>query len=91
MPAHLTYEQAAPSTEGSHYALSLIRAAKIRSGQDVLVNGATGAIGSASASGPPTAPNLPDAPATSPATTDSRNRFDTHPQPRSGSDSAVDA
>jgi NADPH:quinone reductase-like Zn-dependent oxidoreductase len=47
MPAHLTYEEAAPSTEGSHYALSLIRAAKIRSGQDVLVNGATGAIGSA--------------------------------------------
>ena len=38
---------AAPSTEGSHYALSYIRAAKIRSGQRVLVNGATGAIGSA--------------------------------------------
>ena len=47
MPATLTYEQAAASTEGSHYALSLIRKAKIRSGQDVLVNGATGAIGSA--------------------------------------------
>jgi NADPH:quinone reductase-like Zn-dependent oxidoreductase len=47
MPANLSYEQAAPSTEGSHYALSLIRAAKVRSGQDVLVNGATGAIGSA--------------------------------------------
>ena len=47
MPANMTYEQAAPSTEGSHYALSHIRAAKIRSGQDVLVNGATGAIGSA--------------------------------------------
>jgi len=47
MPANLTYEGAAPSTEGSHYALSLIRKAKIRSGQDVLVNGATGAIGSA--------------------------------------------
>jgi NADPH:quinone reductase-like Zn-dependent oxidoreductase len=47
MPANVTFEEAAPSTEGSHYALSLIRKAKIRSGQDVLVNGATGAIGSA--------------------------------------------
>jgi NADPH:quinone reductase-like Zn-dependent oxidoreductase len=47
MPANVTYEQAAPSTEGSHYALSHIRAAKIQSGQDILVYGATGAIGSA--------------------------------------------
>jgi len=47
MPANVTYEQAAPSTEGSHYALAHIRAAKIQSGQDVLVYGATGAIGSA--------------------------------------------
>jgi NADPH:quinone reductase-like Zn-dependent oxidoreductase len=47
MPANMTYEEVAPSTEGSHYALSLIRKAKIRSGQDVLVYGATGAIGSA--------------------------------------------
>jgi NADPH:quinone reductase-like Zn-dependent oxidoreductase len=47
MPADLSYEEVAPSTEGSHYALSLIRAAKIRSGHDVLVYGATGAIGSA--------------------------------------------
>jgi NADPH:quinone reductase-like Zn-dependent oxidoreductase len=47
MPANLTYQEAAPSTEGSHYALAHIRAAKIRSGQDVLVYGATGAIGSA--------------------------------------------
>jgi NADPH:quinone reductase-like Zn-dependent oxidoreductase len=48
MPADLTYEEAAPSTEGSQYALSGIRAAKARGGgQDVLVNGATGAIGSA--------------------------------------------
>jgi NADPH:quinone reductase-like Zn-dependent oxidoreductase len=47
MPANTTFEQAAPSTEGSHYALSYIRAAKICSGQHVLVNGATGAIGSA--------------------------------------------
>jgi NADPH:quinone reductase-like Zn-dependent oxidoreductase len=47
MPASVTYQQAAPSTEGAHYALSHIRAAKIKSGQDVLVYGATGAIGSA--------------------------------------------
>jgi NADPH:quinone reductase-like Zn-dependent oxidoreductase len=47
MPGNVTYEEAAPSTEGAHYALSLITKAKIRSGQDVLVNGATGAIGSA--------------------------------------------
>jgi NADPH:quinone reductase-like Zn-dependent oxidoreductase len=47
MPANVTYEPAARSTEGSHYALSHIRAAKIQSGQDVLVYGATGAIGSA--------------------------------------------
>jgi NADPH:quinone reductase-like Zn-dependent oxidoreductase len=47
MPANVTYQEAAPSTEGSHYALAHIRAAMIRSGQDVLVYGATGAIGSA--------------------------------------------
>jgi NADPH:quinone reductase-like Zn-dependent oxidoreductase len=47
IPADLSYEEAAPSTEGSQYALSLIRNANIRRGQDVLVNGATGAIGSA--------------------------------------------
>ena len=47
MPANVTYEEAAPSTEGSHYALACITKAKIASGQHVLVNGATGAIGSA--------------------------------------------
>src|SRR5262249_47786513 len=47
MAAQPAYEEAAPSTEGSHYALGLIRTAKIQSGQDVLVHGATGAIGSA--------------------------------------------
>jgi NADPH:quinone reductase-like Zn-dependent oxidoreductase len=47
MPANSTFEEAAPSTEGSHYAMTNIRAAKIRSGQDVLVYCATGAIGSA--------------------------------------------
>jgi NADPH:quinone reductase-like Zn-dependent oxidoreductase len=47
MPANVTFEEAACSTEGSHYALSMISKAKIESGQHVLVNGATGAIGSA--------------------------------------------
>jgi NADPH:quinone reductase-like Zn-dependent oxidoreductase len=47
MPANRTYEQAAPATEGAHYALSHIRRAKIGSGHNVLVYGATGAIGSA--------------------------------------------
>jgi NADPH:quinone reductase-like Zn-dependent oxidoreductase len=47
MPTDLSFEDAAPSTEGSHYVLSFIRKAKVRSGQDVLVNGATGALGSA--------------------------------------------
>ncbi len=47
MPANLTYDEAAPICEGAHYALCDIRAAKVKSGQNVLVNGATGAIGSA--------------------------------------------
>lgn len=47
MPVNLPFEAAAPITEGGHYALCDIRAAKIRSGQNVLINGATGAIGSA--------------------------------------------
>jgi NADPH:quinone reductase-like Zn-dependent oxidoreductase len=47
MPANVTYQQAAASTEGAHYALAHIRAANIRSGQDILVYGASGAIGSA--------------------------------------------
>lgn len=47
MPANLTFDEVAPSTEGSHYALTDIRRAGVRSGHHVLVNGATGAIGSA--------------------------------------------
>jgi NADPH:quinone reductase-like Zn-dependent oxidoreductase len=47
MPAKLSYEEAAPITEGGHYALCDIRAAKVSPGQKVLVNGATGSIGSA--------------------------------------------
>ena len=47
IPANLSYNEAAPLFEGAHYALCYIRAAKVKSGQNVLVNGATGAIGSA--------------------------------------------
>ena len=47
IPAGLSFGDVAPGTEGAHYALSIIRKAGIRGGQDVLVYGATGAIGSA--------------------------------------------
>lgn len=46
IPGGLSYQEAAPILEGAHYALFYIRGAKIASGQRVLVNGATGAIGS---------------------------------------------
>jgi NADPH:quinone reductase-like Zn-dependent oxidoreductase len=47
IPANFSYEKAAAITEGAHYALNNIRKANVRSGQKVLVNGATGGIGSA--------------------------------------------
>lgn len=47
MPNNVTFDVAAATCEGGHYALCDIRAAKVKSGQEVLVNGATGAIGSA--------------------------------------------
>ena len=47
IPGGLTYEEAAPATEGSHYALSSLTNAGVQSGQQVLVYGGTGAIGSA--------------------------------------------
>lgn len=47
MPRNWRFEQAAPLCEGAHYALCDIRAAKVKSGQNMLVYGATGAIGSA--------------------------------------------
>ena len=47
IPDNVTFEQAAPITEGAHYALCDIRAAKIQSGNNVLIYGASGAIGSA--------------------------------------------
>ena len=47
MPPNLDYERAARGTAGAHYALSHIRRAKMGSRRDVMVYGATGAIGSA--------------------------------------------
>lgn len=47
LPDGLSFAEAAPLTEGAHYALNYIRAAKITAGHNVLVYGATGAIGSA--------------------------------------------
>ena len=47
IPGNLSYEEAAPIPEGAHYALGSIRASKIKKGQNALVYGATGAIGSA--------------------------------------------
>ena len=46
IPDNLTFTEAAPITEGAHYALCSIRASKIKSGHNALVYGATGAIGS---------------------------------------------
>ena len=46
-PTHMSCEQIAPATEGAHYALNNIRAAKVGEHSRVLVYGATGAIGTA--------------------------------------------
>ena len=47
MPNSIPYEQAAASSEGAHYAYNFINKVKLKEGQNVLVNGSTGAIGSA--------------------------------------------
>ena len=47
MPEGRDFEVMAPATEGSHYALAYIRAAGVDDRGEVLVYGATGAIGSA--------------------------------------------
>lgn len=47
IPVGFSFNEAAPLLEGSHYALCDIIAAKVEANQHVLVNGATGAIGSA--------------------------------------------
>ncbi|HRH66863.1 MAG TPA: NAD(P)-dependent alcohol dehydrogenase [Bacteroidia bacterium] len=47
LPNNLNYYEAAPLTEGAHYALNNIKASRIEKGQNAMVYGATGAIGSA--------------------------------------------
>jgi NADPH:quinone reductase-like Zn-dependent oxidoreductase len=47
MPDGMGFTAIAPATEASHYAVQLIRRANLRSGDPVLVYGATGAIGTA--------------------------------------------
>jgi NADPH:quinone reductase-like Zn-dependent oxidoreductase len=47
LPMNTDFYEAAAIAEGGHYALSDIKAAKVQKGQNVMVYGATGAIGSA--------------------------------------------
>jgi NADPH:quinone reductase-like Zn-dependent oxidoreductase len=47
IPGNITYEQAACSMEGAHYAYNMINKVNLKAGQKVLVNGASGGIGSA--------------------------------------------
>ncbi len=47
MPENIGYDQAAASCEGAHYAYNFIKKVVIKKGDKVLVNGASGGIGSA--------------------------------------------
>lgn len=47
IPAKINYINAAASLEGAHYAYSFVHKTNIQSGQKILINGASGAIGSA--------------------------------------------
>lgn len=47
IPKNVNYASAVASLEGAHYAYSFIHKVDLKSGQKVLINGATGAIGSA--------------------------------------------
>lgn len=47
IPKNIAYKQAAASLEGAHYAYTFIHKVQIRPGQEIMINGATGAIGSA--------------------------------------------
>lgn len=47
IPENITYKEAAASLEGAHYAYSFVHKVNIQAGQRILINGATGGIGSA--------------------------------------------
>lgn len=47
MSDKVTFEQAAASAEGAHYAINFINKVEIKAGQKILINGASGGIGSA--------------------------------------------
>jgi NADPH:quinone reductase-like Zn-dependent oxidoreductase len=47
IPEKLDYKEAAASLEGANYAFTFIHKVSIQSGQNILINGATGGIGSA--------------------------------------------
>lgn len=47
IPQNVSYPQAAASLEAAHYAFNFLNKMKLAAGQQVLVNGATGGIGSA--------------------------------------------
>ena len=47
IPEGLDYKHAVASLEGAHYAYTFIKKSHLQSGQKVLINGSTGAIGSA--------------------------------------------
>lgn len=46
-PENVTFEQAAASLEGAHYAFYFLNKLKLKAGDSVLINGGTGAIGNA--------------------------------------------
>jgi NADPH:quinone reductase-like Zn-dependent oxidoreductase len=60
MPDGRDFEVMAPATEGSHYALAYLRAAGVDDSSEVLVYGATGAIGSSTARRPTSPPTRSD-------------------------------
>lgn len=47
IPSNFSFDQAVASLEAAHYAFNFINKVNLKAGQKVLVNGATGAIGSA--------------------------------------------
>jgi NADPH:quinone reductase-like Zn-dependent oxidoreductase len=47
MPINVSFQEAVASVEGAHYAINFINKVRLKAGQKVLVNGASGAIGSA--------------------------------------------